>query len=134
MSSELAVLIQYRMERAVETFEDAKLLLHSGSLFSTVNRIYYALFYAVSALLLTKELSAPKHSGVLGIFNREFVHAGLVSKEAGRFYNEMFAFRQKADYKDMVKFEIADVEKWLEQAQTCLSELRRVIEKSGGGF
>jgi hypothetical protein len=57
-------LIDYRRNRAKETLRDAKILFDSGSLFSSVNRIYYAMFYQVTALLLTENLSSPKHSGV----------------------------------------------------------------------
>jgi hypothetical protein len=44
-------LIDYRRNRAKETLRDAKILFDSGSLFSSVNRIYYAMFYQVTALV-----------------------------------------------------------------------------------
>ena len=67
------------------------------------------MFYIVNALLLTEGLSSSKHSGVLSIFNREFIKKGLFDKELGKFYTKMFEFRQKADYKDMVKFKEEDI-------------------------
>jgi uncharacterized protein (UPF0332 family) len=88
------------LSRANETLDDAKILFDNGKLSSSVNRIYYAMFYAVSALLLTKGLSSSKHSGVLALFNKEFVNTTVVEREAGRFYNEIFEFRQKGDYKE----------------------------------
>ena len=42
-----ADLIKYRREKAAKTFEDARFLLEGKRLFSTVNRIYYALFYEI---------------------------------------------------------------------------------------
>jgi hypothetical protein len=56
-------LIRYRREKASATLADTNLLLEAGSPSSAVNRIYYALFYVISALPLTKELSSAKHSG-----------------------------------------------------------------------
>ncbi len=53
-------LIKYKLERSAETLEEAKLMLQSSHLFGAANRVYYACFYAVSALLLSKNLSSPK--------------------------------------------------------------------------
>ena len=74
-------LINYRKKRAKETLEDAKTMFGKTTLFSTVNRIYYSIFYEVTALLLTKGFSSSKHSGVRSIFNREFVKTGLIKKD-----------------------------------------------------
>src|SRR3989338_7970246 len=101
----------------------------TGKLFSTVNRIYYASFYAVSALLLTKGLSAPKHSGAIALFNREFVNRGILDKELGRFYNEIFEYRHKADYRDMTEFIKEDVGRWLNEAGDFIRRIREVVER-----
>ena len=124
-------LIDYRRDRAKETLKDAKILFNKGSLFSTVNRIYYAVFYEVNALLLTKNLSSSKHSGVLSIFNKEFVKQELVSKDLGKLYNRMFEFRQKSDYEEFSEFEREDVERWLKQAEKFIEEVEKVISKIG---
>jgi len=57
-------LINYRREKAKETLLDAKLMFDHASLFSTVNRIYYSVFYIILALLLTQNLYSSKHSGI----------------------------------------------------------------------
>lgn len=128
MSQAIKDLIRYRLNRADETLEDARILFNNNKLFSAINRIYYAMFYAVGGLLLTKDLSSPKHSGLLSLFNKEFVNTGLVDKEWGRFYNEMFEFRQKADYKDLVKFETVDVKLWLAKAEDFILAIKVLIK------
>jgi hypothetical protein len=122
-------LIEYRRKRAKETLEDAKRLFDAGSLFSAVNRIYYAMFYEVTALLLTKNLSASKHSGVRALFNKEFVKTEKVRVDMGKFFGQMFDFRQKSDYGDFVQFEKDKVREWLEKAEGFIKELEKVIEK-----
>lgn len=129
MTKETKSLIRYRTERSNETLEDAKLLFANGKLFSSVNRIYYAMYYAVNALLLTKNLSSSKHSGVLALFNKEFVNKKIIDKESGKFFNEMFEFRQKADYKDLVEFRKEDIELWLEKASLFISKILKTIDK-----
>jgi uncharacterized protein len=129
ISDETRELIKYRIERSLETLDDAKILFENKKLFSSVNRIYYSMFFAITALLLTKAMSSAKHSGTLSIFNKEFVNTGLVDKKLGRFYNEMFEFRQKADYKDFVSFKDSDIEAWLAKAQEFLSVVNSIINK-----
>jgi len=120
-------LIRYRRKKARATLEDATILFHSGRLFSALNRIYYALFYEVVALLLTEDLSSAKHTGVKSLFNEHFVKAGRVPINLGRFYSRMYDFRQKGDYGDFVEFEKEKVKEWLDQASAFIDEMDAII-------
>jgi len=121
-------LINYRRQKARETLEDAEILFSHKRIFSVVNRIYYALFYEIIALLLTQNLSSTKHSGVRSMFNEHFIKTGKVPVEIGKFYAHMFEFRQKGDYSDFIEFDVAKVEQWLMKAKQYLLELERIIE------
>jgi uncharacterized protein (UPF0332 family) len=129
MKQEIVDLVKYRLEKAKNTLSDAKIYIDKASLDSTVNRIYYAMFYAVNALLLTKGLSSSKHSGIRALLNREFVNKGLVEKEMGKFYSDMFDNRQEGDYKDFVKFEKDDVKEWLKMAEDFIGKTEGLILK-----
>jgi uncharacterized protein (UPF0332 family) len=89
--------IGYRLDRAQETLDDARLLAEAGRWNSCVNRLYYACFYAVSALLLQAGYTSPKHAGVRSLFNRHFVKERVVAADLGRFYNRLFRHRQESD-------------------------------------
>ncbi|MFI5142183.1 MAG: HEPN domain-containing protein [Bacteroidia bacterium] len=65
---------------------------------AAVNRLYYACFYAVNALLIKKQIQARKHSGIIQMFNLHFIHTGLLSKEYGKFYTTLFDMRQSGDH------------------------------------
>ena len=52
---QLEALLRYRMEQAHETLREAEVLLNESALRGTVNRAYYAMFYALLALLATKQ-------------------------------------------------------------------------------
>lgn len=122
-------LIRYRREKSKETLEDAYILFRAGRLFSALNRIYYALFYEVMALLLTKDLSSARHTGIRALFNEHFVKTGKVSVESGRFFSRMYDFRQKGDYADFVLFEEAKIKEWLVLAESFINEVDQVIGK-----
>lgn len=136
MRREFIDLAKYRLERAKNTLSDAKKFMGEATLESTVNRIYYAMFYAVNALLITKGLSSSKHSGVRALFNKEIVKKGLIERQWGEFYSDMFDKRQKGDYKDFVKFEKVDVEKWLKKSEEFINTIEeltlKIIEEQKG--
>ena len=121
-------IVKYWRKKVRECFDDAKLLLENKSLFSA-NRIYYTIFYQVSALLLAKGLSFSKHSRVLAAFNKEFVKTGIIDKELGKFYNRMFEHRRSGDYGELVEFEEEDVRKWLKTAEKFLDIIDKVMEE-----
>lgn len=120
-------LVLYRLQRAKETFEDAKILFAKNRLNSTVNRLYYSLFYAVLALLETKNLASSKHSGVRSLFNQHFVKTKIVTKELGRFYAELFHLRQEADYIDYSEFTTEEVVDKLNKCKIYLEDIENIV-------
>jgi uncharacterized protein (UPF0332 family) len=68
-------LINYRIERAEETYKEALLMRDADHWNACANRLYYACFYAVSALLVTYGLSSSKHSGIKSLFNQHIIFA-----------------------------------------------------------
>jgi len=122
------LLIRFRRDRAKETLADAGMLQRDGSPASALNRIYYAMFYEVLALLHTQDLASAKHSGVRALFNERFVKTGIVPVEQGRLFARMYDFRQKSDYGDFVQIEPEKVAEWYEQAAAFIDGLDQTIE------
>ena len=127
MTSEERSLIAYRMSRAHEAIEEAKLLFNAGHINSYVNRLYYACFYAVSALLLNKGISTSKHSHLRSLLHREFVKVGSIPKELGKHFDLLFDSRQESDYADLVAFKAEEVADWLDQTEIFVSHIDNLI-------
>ncbi len=121
-------IILYRVERTHETLEDARILANSERWNACVNRLYYACFYAVSALLMKNGLSSSKHSGVRSLFNFHFVKTGKVPKDLARIYNDLFERRQESDYLDFVSFQESQVRPWISQAETLIECILELIQ------
>lgn len=129
MTPEERAYLRYRLRRAREALEEANLLLDAGHFATAVNRIYYACFYAVSALLLSEGQTSTKHSGVRALFDRHWVKSGRISKELGRFYRDVFDRRQESDYADLVSYNPREVADWLGQARTFVGEISKQVEQ-----
>jgi len=126
---EKRVLIDYRLSRARETLEEAALLLEAGHANAYVNRLYYACFYAVSALLLTRNISTSKHSYVRSLLHHDYIKPGHVSKEMGDHYDLLFDSRQKGDYADLIVFQVQDVRPWLAPTKSFVDEVTELIAR-----
>jgi uncharacterized protein (UPF0332 family) len=94
-----------------------------------VNRLYYASFYTVTALLTTRALASSKHSGVLSLFNRHFVKTGVVSKEWGKFYSDLFDSRHEGDYTDFADFTAQEVHELYQSTERFVHEISILIQK-----
>jgi uncharacterized protein (UPF0332 family) len=85
-------------------------LLDSGRLVVAVNRIYYGLYYAITALAIKKEFETSKHAQLIGWFNKEFVATGIIDKKYGKILRNAYQNRTKGDYDAFVSFEQEEVE------------------------
>ena len=121
--------VLYRLNRATETLEDARILADAGRWNACVNRLYYACFYAVSALLVRHGLSSSKHAGVRSLFNRKYVKMGKIPKDLARIYNDLFERRQEGDYIDFVTFQESQVLPWISEAERLIGFITKLIEE-----
>ena len=97
---DVAVLVRYRLEQARVALDDAGYLIDGGrSPQSVVNRSYYAMFYAVLALLQKTGKVPSKHSGAISLFDVEFVKKNVFSKALSKSLHRAFEQRQAFDYK-----------------------------------
>ncbi len=129
MTEEERALIVYRMERAQEAIDEAKMLFDAGHINAYVNRLYYACFYAVSALLLTKNISTSKHGYLRSLLHREFIKTGLIPEDLGKHFDLLFDSRLESDYADFARFKAEEVAGWLQRAQGFVSHIEGLISK-----
>jgi len=101
--------ISYRLEKADETLEVARLLVENQKWNSAINRLYYACFYAVTGLLVKSGKINKSHSGVKTQFFMDFIKSGIMPLEYGKLYGDLFDWRQKGDYGDFFDFQEKDI-------------------------
>lgn len=121
-------LAKYRIKQAEESLEEAKFLLSGNkSPRSVINRVYYAMFYSVLALLIYEPYSSSKHSGVLSYFNRRFIKEGIFEKELGRFLNQAFELRQQEDYREYTTLNIELITPYIEKAESFIKAAKEYL-------
>jgi uncharacterized protein (UPF0332 family) len=123
-------LIKYRIQRAEQTLKEAKSAMDNNSLLLAENRIYYAIFYIVSALALKFDFSTSKHSTLRGWFNQMFLKTKSLDLDFGKTYSTAFEKRQKADYDDFVVFTSEEVSSDFENAKKFVEQVKEMIREN----
>lgn len=86
------------IEKAKGFLESARLLFEAKDFDSSVSRIYYALFYATQAVLLTKNLKPKSHGGLINSFSEYFIKKTIFPKSMIKQLKTAFTERQLGDY------------------------------------
>jgi uncharacterized protein len=120
-------LISYRLERAEETLQEAEFLTQRQFWNACANRLYYAAFYAVTALLLKNGHNTQTHKGVKTVFAQHFVKTGKISSKANSFYNKLFDRRQKGDYTDLINWTEDDILPLIEPTKDFIEVIKGLI-------
>ena len=132
VESNMRELALNRLQQAEESLEEAEYLFNGNkSPRSVINRAYYAMFYAILALLIFETYSSSKHSGVLSYFNSRFVKTELISRELGRAVNKAFDMRLRGDYREQVILTREQVAPFLDQAEKFIGAVRGYLKNSG---
>jgi len=90
--------VQLYMENAREMLDAAKSNLENDFYTTSVNRSYYAVFYAANALLATLGEARSKHSGVISLFRQRFIKTGELPMQLSEIYEDLINSRQRVDY------------------------------------
>lgn len=118
--------VEEQLHQASQALSDAK-GAHDAELSDTVvvNRLYYACFHAAQAVLYDRGYEPESHGGVLSLFGSEVVVEGDVSRERGRFLNDLSTLRKQADYGYEPLDE--DIEKLLDETTSFVETMKELV-------
>jgi len=97
--------VEYRIDSAYKTVEAAKLRADRGFWNSAINRLYYAIFYAVNALLVLNDIPTKSHSATKSKFSQHFIKTGKIDKKYGKLLAQLYDWRQKGDYENIFDYD-----------------------------
>lgn len=128
-SENRAAIVDYRMERAYDTLKEADYNTDGGYYNAAVNRLYYACYYAASALLLKHEIETHTHNGVKIQLSMNFVRTGLLDIEHGATFSLLFEKRQSSDYNDFAYCDLALVKVLRPRAEAFVEAVELLVRQ-----
>ena len=120
-------IVRYRIENANQTLAEVETHKANGYYNTAVNRMYYACYYAASALLIAYGIETKSHDGVRQQLGKQMVLTGKLSAELGKFYSQLFAKRTSADYEDFISQTLETVENLLPTAQLFVKTVEQMV-------
>lgn len=120
-------IIEYRIERALETFLEAKYVAAGNFWNLAANRLYYSVYYACVALLLKSNISTTSHAGVIRMMNLHFVRSGILDMEEGKLLKRLFRMRQTGDYDDLNDWGSEDILPYMESTENLINKLISLV-------
>ena len=106
---ERKAVVDFRIEKAHRAFEQAQGVVELQYWETIANRLYYAAYNAVSALLIAHGYTTRSHDGVIHLFGQHFVKTGIVDVADGKLYHHLFTLRLTGDYDDTYGLTSEDV-------------------------
>ena len=120
-------LIEHRSTRATDTIEEVSFLIKNKKFLLAVNRIYYGMFYILSAFSLRYDFSTSKHQQLIGWFNKGFISTGEIDRKYGRILHNAYNNRSTGDYDDFAEFDEEDVKKSFDEMKDFIRTIRTLL-------
>ena len=126
---ERTAVVEFRLEKAERAYQQACGVVKMQYWETIANRLYYAAYNAVSALLIAYGYSAQSHSGVIHLFGQNFIKTGILSREKGKLYHDLFTMRLTGDYDDTYGLTEDDILPYMEPAKQLIQEVSALALK-----
>lgn len=124
---ERMIMVEFEIEKAHRLIDQFP-ILEDAKLWDTLaNRVYYAVFHAVTALLIKNGLHAASHQGVSVLFSKHFVKEGLIDVEYGSFFARLENMREKSDYTCLFETTEEEVLPMIPKAKELVSIIENLL-------
>ncbi len=125
--------VEHLLSQAELRLKAAQHLLKEGFYDDAVSRAYYSMYFATSALFLTRNIQVKTHRGLIARFGQEFVGKGLIERHFGRMLRIAEELRSEADYSITREISEEEAAATVEDAEKFLHRAREVLDEIGIG-
>ena len=124
---ERKAIVVYRLEKADDALVEARDCAALGHWTLTANRLYYAAYYASSALLISGGYAAKTHEGTIGMIGQHYVRTDILSNEDGILLARLQNMRHTGDYDDFLDWTKEDVEPFIPKVEAFIEKIKSII-------
>ena len=126
---ERAIVVELELEKAQVAYNETIWLMEKESWSGAAGRLYYALFHAVSALLVHDHHSVNSHKGSHILFGNYYMKTGLLPKTYGELYSQMESIREEGEYNCTYKVTQNELQQKLVPAKEMIDTIAAMVKK-----
>ena len=127
---ERSTLVNLYLSKCDETLNDARLTRDQGRWNASANRLYYALFHAITALFVSDGIPVHSHNGMKIKFGKEYVLTGLATDEEGKLLSKMETMRERADHDATFTATEALINERFDQVEKMILHVKVLIDRN----
>lgn len=125
--NERQIIVNRELEKSQRTFEDVEFCAHEGKWEAAANRLYYALFHAMSALLVADGHNVKSHRGILALFGEHYVRTGIFDRKDGSLLSDLVIMRDNADYNCFYDADEEKLTPFIEPTRQLVNKIKQYI-------
>ena len=129
-NEERNVLVALELKKARETYDEIEILVTANRLNGAANRMYYAVFHAVCALLIHDGIQVNTHKGSHALFSQQYIKTGILPREYGQLYNQLQTMREESDYNRAYDVEFEELQQRLEPTRRIIEDIERLVKNN----
>ncbi len=122
-------IVHYRINNAQSTLDEVNVHIQNRFYNTAANRMYYACYYAASALLIANGIITKSHDGVKQMFGLHFIKTGVLPMHLSSIYSTLFKRRLSGDYDDMFDNSLESVTELYPKAQEFIAAVKEKVDQ-----
>ena len=126
---ERRIIVNLELEKATNTMAQIPALQKLGYWDNIANRLYYAVFHAVNALLINDGHPVNTHKGVIALFGNYYIRTGIFASEDGRLYSDLQTMRNNRNYNCAYDATEQEIEPMIDPTKELISKVLDYINK-----
>ena len=123
------VIVRLEIEKAYNTLMEAEIMMRENMPSGAAGRLYYAVFHAVSALLVHDKIRIKSHKGAYTMFCLHYVNTGKVPREYGNRYRQLEIMREESDYNCFYEITIEELHKQIPIAKEMIDTIAAMVKE-----
>ncbi len=120
-------LAKLRIQNANERLSYIPAILDIGDYKTAANRAYYAIFYAMRAVLALDGIDSKKHSGIIAEFRKQYIKTGIFESKMSDIISDLFEVRSSSDYDDFYTISKSRVTEQYEKAKYFVEKVNEYL-------
>lgn len=126
-NEERTTLVALELKKAQDTFDEIEILVAANRWSGAANRLYYAVFHAVNALLIHDGYAVSTHHGTHALLNLHYVKTGKLPVEYGRLYSQLQTMREESDYNCVYEVDPEELAERIEPARQLILKIGQMV-------